>query len=192
MEVIRMKTGVKRFKKTEEWRLMNMSSPASVLSIAFAFLLLTVFGLPDMACAVEDAGPGPGPGTIETASTVDAAQACRAEVEKFLTAWTVSDYSAMQAMLGEAGNGGFIDSYRGHEAEAGRLFAYTIRDAVPAGEKVLVATALKFRTEVPPKTTSSLHSFSMKKDGAFCRIADITPISPPAPSRQPGGTFPSD
>jgi hypothetical protein len=39
---------------------------------------------------------------------------------------------------------------------------------------------------------SSLHSFSMKKDGAFCRIADITPMSPPAPSRQPGGTFPSE
>jgi hypothetical protein len=77
-------------------------------------------------------------------------------------------------------------------ADAGRLFAYTIRDAVPAGEKVLVATALKFRTEVPPKTTSSLHSFSMKMDGAFCRIADITPMSPPAPSRQPGGSFPSE
>jgi hypothetical protein len=178
---MRMKTGDKSSVEAREKRRMKMSSPKSVISIALMLLLAAVFGLTGAVYADEGA---------QTGITVE--QACRAEVEKFLTAWTASDYSAMQAMLGEAGNDGFIDSYRGHEAEAGRLFAYTIRDAVPAGEKVLVATALKFRTEVPPKTTSSLHSFGMKKDGALCRIEDITPMSPPAPSRQPGGSFPSE
>jgi hypothetical protein len=181
MEVMRMKTGDKSSVEAREKRRMKMSSPKSVISIALMFLIAVVFGLTGTVLADEGTQPGI---TVE--------QACRAEVEKFLSAWTVSGYSAMLDMLRTSGNDGFIDSYRGHEAEAGRLFAYTIRDAVPAGERVLVATALKFRTEVPPKTTSSLHTFGMKKDGAFCRIADITPMSPPAPSRQPGGTFPSE
>ncbi len=125
-------------------------------------------------------------------------QECQWLVEKFCQAWMNRQYEAMYQALSKKGMGKmdknkFIKTYKGYEAEGGRLVEYTFEDVVTKEDNVLVKVKLKFQKEIPPRIISGSHTFHMERDESIWKIRYMMPpIKAPVPLTLPGGSRPGE
>lgn len=121
-------------------------------------------------------------------------QECQLLVDEFCGAWMNEQYEVMYQALSKSGIGKmdkekFIRTYK----KDGKLVDYSIEDAVPKGDNVLVKTNLKFQNDIPPRIISGLHTFDMERDKGNWRIKYIMPpIKTPAVVTLPGGSHPGE
>ena len=89
----------------------------------------------------------------------------------------------------------FVNTYGIMSNNIGRLSSFTVKEAIPNDDDIIVKAELTFAKQKPPTGINGVHNFHLVKENWKWKIKTIVPlISPPnpIPGHRSGGSHPGE
>jgi hypothetical protein len=134
--------------------------------------------------AILAAAQTPPPSSTGSIPTSDLNQAKKI-VQTFCACWKKLKIDSMYAMMGIAAREDmpkpkFLTIYGEQADKSGRLGSFSVKEAVPGDDGVVVKAALTFVKQKPPSAVNGIYNFHMIEENGKWKVkAVVPPIAPP-------------